>query len=282
MLHGDVAASVMDSNMLAASGFVFVTSMALESFAMRTAYREILVQSEAGMTPQELASLTSPSSRTIAYCRDGPDIMSVATFCEASSGVVGAGVGLTGLGLSWYFQTAVFDVGSSLLMASSVGMVSFFLLQRSGAALLGRTLPISRVIPIVERLEERRTITSVYDVKTQVLGTDTVRFKAEVLFNAEAITDSILGTSRPEEDTFSTDDGAPRPERVPVRLETQLKDLLGKAQGGFASEEKMTDWLHENNAIFYETLAWELKQVERQIRVDLQDFRHVYIDLEPW
>jgi len=164
---------------------VFTLSMALEGLAVRTAYNEILRQSMAGMTPLELATPMLPRSRCKKYLRDGPDIMSVATFCEASSGVVGAGVGLSGLGLSWYFETALFDIGASLIMAASVGGVSFFLLRRSGAALLGRTLPMNRVVHLVEHLEERATISGVYDVKTEVLGTDTVRFKAEVQFNAE-------------------------------------------------------------------------------------------------
>merc|ERR1719401_1472534 len=77
-------------------------------------------------------------------------------------------------------------------MASSVGAVSLGLLHRSGEALLGRTLPMKRVELIVERLEERATIFAVYDVKTEVVGTDTVRFKAEVHFNSEAITKCIL------------------------------------------------------------------------------------------
>lgn len=284
LVHGDAAASMMDSHMLAASAFVFIISSALEGVAVRTAYQEILAQARAGMTPLQLASVTSPWTQCGGYLRDGPDVMSVATFCESSSGVAGAGIGLCGLGLSWYFETAAFDVGASLLMASSVGAVSFFLLQRSGSALLGRTLPISRVMPIVERLEERRTITAVYDVKTEVLGTDTVRFKAEVLFNAEAITDSILGTGTAGKDTANILDGdnASSPERIPVRLETKLRELLGTAEDGFKSRDALTDWVHENNAIFYEALAWELKDVERQIRIDLKDFRNVHIDLEPW
>merc|ERR1712178_595094 len=104
---------------------------------MRTAYHEIVGQAMAGMTHQEDLALGN-WKRCVRYIRDGPDVMSVATFCEASSGVLGGGVGLCGLGLSWYYGTALFDVGASVIMASLVGAVSFFLLQRSGSALLGR------------------------------------------------------------------------------------------------------------------------------------------------
>jgi hypothetical protein len=236
----------------------------------------------AWMEPSELA--LAPWRRCVKYLRDGPDVMSVATFLEASSGVAGAGIGLVGIGLSWYYETALFDVGASVIMASSVGVVSGFLLQRSGAALLGRTLPMNRVIQLVEHLEERPTIAGIYDVKTEVLGTDTVRFKAEVQFNAEEITESILGIGR--ESNKDVDEGPADPaaslERVPVRLETQLKEILPQAQRGFRSQEDTENWLHANNALFYEALAWEVKMVERQIRKELHDFRNVHIDLEPW
>ncbi|OLQ01600.1 hypothetical protein AK812_SmicGene15646 [Symbiodinium microadriaticum] len=44
----------------------------------------------------------------------------------------------------------------------------------------------------------------------------------------------------------------------------------------------MTLRLFRNNNLFYEALAWELKDVERALRSELQDFKNVHIDLEPW
>ena len=67
--------------------------------------------------------------------------MSVATLLEAATGVLGGGIGLVGLSLSWYCQSRVYDIGASLVMGSLVSGVSYFLLQRTQAALLGRALP---------------------------------------------------------------------------------------------------------------------------------------------
>lgn len=281
MLNGSVVASALTTDMLLPSAVVFGASMVLEGLAVRTAYHEILGQAKAMMTQEELEACTAPWMRCARYLKEGPDIMSVATLCEASSGVVGAGVGLGGLALSWYFETAIFDVGASLIMASSVGAVAGFLMQRSGSALLGRTLPTTRMLNIVERLQERPTVEAVYDVKTEVLGTDTVRFKAEVQFNAEAITESILGIGRPSS-LITPENITMAPDRMPEKLETQLQEILPKLRNGFSSNVEAENWLHENNALFYEALAWEIKMTERQIRADLQDFRNVHIDLEPW
>lgn len=102
--------------------------------------------------------------------------------------------------------------------------------------------------------------------------------------DAKAITESILGIGRAagiSEDDRRLDTQL-SVERVPVRLETQLRDMLPAAKSGFQTQADVEDWLHANNALFYEALAWEVKMVERQIRSDLQDFQHVHIDLEPW
>lgn len=283
ILYHNHSATVMSPDMIGASALVFGISMALEGVAVRTAYHEILSQAMSGMGPGDSQELSlTPWKRCYRYILEGPDVMSVATFTESASGVVGAGVGLSGLALSYYFETALFDVGASLVMASAVGAVSTFLLQRSGAALLGRTLPMSRVVELIEHLEERPTISGVYDVKTEVLGTDTVRFKAEVQFNAEGITESILGIGRMSNELPVEEEPDMDLERVPVRLEMQLREMLPQAQQGLRTAEQTENWLHANNALFYEALAWEVKMVERQIRQHLKDFRNIHIDLEPW
>merc|ERR1712157_111851 len=100
--------------------------------------------------------------------------------------------GLVGLGASWYVQSGAPDVGASILMAAMVCGVSKFLLRKSGNALLGQTLPSWRVKELIMELEGHPAVVNVYDVKTEMIGTDTVRFKAEVQFNPQTITERIL------------------------------------------------------------------------------------------
>merc|ERR1719282_953316 len=107
--------------------------------------------------------------RVIAYLRNGRDVMSTATFTEASSGVLGAGVGLIGLGASWWLQSGVPDVVGSIVMASIVCGVSSFLMRKSGNALLGQTLPKWRVEGLVAKLEAHPSIVGVFDVKTELV-----------------------------------------------------------------------------------------------------------------
>lgn len=253
---------------------LFMTSIVLEGIAMRTATREMMTQANAEISEQQLSNSKPWSQHVTSYVRDGSDVMSVATFCEAGSGVIGCAMGLVGLGLSWFYQNPMFDLGASLCMASSVGVVSVFLLNRTGRALLGKTLPAPRVVQIVDKLENWHTIVAVYDVKTEVIGTDTVRFKAEVQFNSDTITTSLLNS-----DTWK-----PLSSQVAIkeRLQSQLNQLIPEVQKGLPCQKHAERWLLANNAIFYEALAWELKKAEEVIRHELVEFRNVHIDLEPW
>lgn len=61
----------------------------------------------------------------------------------------------------------------------------------------------------------------------------------------------------------------------------RLKHLFPQLRSGLR-EDIAAAWLYSNNNVFYEALAWELKDVERVLKEELQDFKNVHIDLEPW
>ena len=224
-------------------------SASLELMACRTASGEIkkLSQKEK-MTPLD-------------YIRRGRDMMPVATLLEASTGVAGAALGISGLALSHLTGNPYYDLGASAVMAASVILVSFFLLGRSQSALVGRTLSINTVKRIVNMIESRPTVIGIYDIKTECLGPDTVRFKAEVEFNAEALSKQRLNLH-----------------------ELNQSKLLQTMQG-FKSASQAEDWLMQNDSGFLLALTNELKKLEDLIRVDLmqlEGFTVCHIDLEPW
>mmetsp|Transcript_41740 Transcript_41740/g.117993 ORF Transcript_41740/g.117993 Transcript_41740/m.117993 type:complete len:530 (+) Transcript_41740:672-2261(+) len=288
---------------LPAAALVFCVSAALELVAVSAAYHEILSQAArerigVGRGPGPGPGLGGGGrlrglAPVLSYLREGRDVMSTATFTESFCGVVGAGVGVVGLGFSQCLQSGTPDAVASVVMASMVCASSSFLLHKSGIALLGQTLPKKRVEVLVRRLEAHAAVVHVYDVKTEMIGTDTVRFKAEVQFNPQTITERILRVSPPGDDGAGTGG-----EMVPAAISNariaqaalteQLSAILPQLHRGVLRDTRAeTDvdaasWLYRNNGLFYEALAWELKDVERVIRGELDDFRHVHIDLEPW
>ncbi|CAD7922584.1 unnamed protein product, partial [Amoebophrya sp. A25] len=133
-------------------------------------------------------SLFPRSRRVYNYVISGTDVMSTATFLEASVGVTGCAVGIHGLLMSYATQNPLYDIHASLMMSSMVIATSYFLLTRTTTSLLGQALPERTVGLLVRKVvSEFPSIADIYDIKTEILGTDTVRFKAEVRFNPEAV-----------------------------------------------------------------------------------------------
>lgn len=308
---GPASVAVAPESHLLAAAAIFVCSMALEGVAMRTALHEILNAAPAG----DLWG-TTPGERLRRYMREGADIMTVATFTEAGSGVVGSAVGILGVALSYYFESGIFDMGASLIMATAVGGAAKFLLGRSGDLLMHSTLPPQRVERLVDKLEALPAIVAAYDVKTQVIGTDTVRFKAEVQFNPEAITAELIdrmavGLTGKTPGARSGSLDKPRITAMPgkgytkqhlasqhiveqqikhqrmlsntmAQLRGQLTKQVKQLDAGLESPEATEDWLYDTTTIFYEALAWQTKRAEEVLLEELKDYRHVHIDLEPW
>lgn len=276
---GELYGGVTMCESVAAPMAVFVASALLEGVAVHAAYREILSQSEHERIGAEHTG--DGPRRVLRYLQEGRDVMSTATFTEASCGILSAGIGLLGLGASWYLHSGVPDVVASIVMAGMVCGVSSFLLRKSGYALLGPTLPDWRVQELVRLLTSHDAVVYVLDVKTEMVGTDTVRFKAEVQFNPKTITNRMLLASyyakvakMPDAATLSTFSD-PAHTAIAVRMQ----EILDREPD---LEEPAAVRLSRTNGIFYEALAWELKDAEQLLRAGLQDFRHVHIDLEPW
>lgn len=188
------------------------------------------------------------------YLREGTDLMPVSTFLESFCGVFGACVGTAGVLLATYSHSMLPDTLAAIVMSGTVGLVALGLLSRSSTSLLGQTLPLSLVLEITMMLEHDPVVVAVYDVKTEVLGVDTARFKAEIEFNADAIT---------------------------RRRQTNWADVAVSMRKP-GTDEEVEDWVSKNDSLFLVALTTELKRLESQIKQKLSQFKTVHVDLEPW
>ncbi|KAF4750466.1 hypothetical protein FOZ62_021597 [Perkinsus olseni] len=248
---------------------MFIVSASLEALALNEAYRELRQQNVA-------------MSEAI---RSGADIMPVATFLEASSGILGAAIGIAGVVASYCLGSPIPDMMASLLMSGVVSGVGAYLLRRSTQLLLGATLPSDEVEKVIRSLEADAVVVGVYDVKTELVGTTTARFKAEVEFNAEAVTRRRLKIAQANEavtspgPTYRALWPYGRASADPVDCVTA--SMKEASSGGPSSAE---DWLMRNDALFLLALTRELKRLERLIRDSLpaNKYSYVHVDLEPW
>ena len=223
-----------------AAGAVLVFSMVMEGLAMRTASQEMAERAKTGKKQE---------------------IMSSATYLEARAGVYGSLVGLLGVMVTATTGSPVVEIGCSAIMGSVVAGVACHLLSVSGTALLGATLPVDRVTTVIEMLQRDEVVVEIYDVKTQIIGSDTVRFKAEIHYNAEVITKRRRSLHS-----------------VPSAEATNLFKELEGLQSDASSE----DWLMKNDAEFLIAFAGEARRLQEMVRKELGEYSNVYVDLSVW
>ncbi|GAB5372054.1 hypothetical protein AAMO2058_001632800 [Amorphochlora amoebiformis] len=232
-------------------GILFVIVGALETPALIRSYQSI--REKAGRAHLSLLS----------YLRYGNDMISITTFAECTLGVLAAGAGV--LATILYTQTGDgwYDAVASVFIASTVVAGSGVMLSKNSKVLVGETLPMKEVELLVFMIEGEETVASIHDVKTEVLGVDTVRFKAEIEFNAEAITRKIKNLHS-----------------IPSPESKQLLDEVSQIE----SEVQAEDWIMKNNALYQTALSTELQRIEHIIKQHLQEanFKNFYIDLELW
>eukprot|EP01059_Diplonema_ambulator_P012789 TRINITY_DN23256_c0_g1_i1.p1 TRINITY_DN23256_c0_g1~~TRINITY_DN23256_c0_g1_i1.p1 ORF type:complete len:501 (+),score=76.06 TRINITY_DN23256_c0_g1_i1:77-1504(+) len=235
MMHPPV-----DMTMASVSMFILAISMCMEWLAMRTAAGEMAERQKLGKSS---------------------DIMSSATHLEAKAGVYGVLVGMCGVGCTILTGNPIVEIACSSLMGGIVTFVACRLLSVSGRSLLGATLPVDRVTTVIEKLQMDEVVVEVYDVKTQVLGTDTVRFKAEIHYNAEAITKKL---------------------RHIHSIDSEGATALYKEMKQLETIHETEDWLMKNNAEFLMAFAAETARLRDIVRGELSEYRKVHVDLNIW
>ncbi len=230
---------------------LFTTVGILETPALMRAYGELKEKAKKARMPVYL------------YLWRGSDMINITTLTECCLGVLASAAGVFGSFQMYMYGDPWYDAAASVFIASTVILGSSALLVKTAKALVGETLPVHTVDYVIYRLEQDPVVYSVHDVKTEVLGVDTVRFKAEIEFNAEAITRKLMNLHE-----------LPSPESA------KLLDAVSQLD----TEHRAEDWLMKNNAMYQTALSMELDRIERLVRELLSEsnFRHFYIDMELW
>uniref|UniRef100_A0A6A7GBT4 Proton-coupled zinc antiporter SLC30A9, mitochondrial n=1 Tax=Hirondellea gigas TaxID=1518452 RepID=A0A6A7GBT4_9CRUS len=222
-------------------GFVFI----VETYSCSVAYIQVGKQAKrAGMELWE-------------YIRIGPDPMNAAILMEDGGGMLCSVI--AGAALSLYIVTAnpIFDAVGSMLIGSTLACSGLFMIQKNRDALIERSLPPKRISEICKMLQGDPIVAAdgVHDVKCTMLGGNSVRFKAEILFNAEAIARRRFHNPLEKWPLFTPGKSFPTPE----------------AAEDFWMRE------HANQLVAFSA---ERLRLETLIRKLLPDFESVHIDLE--
>ena len=236
-----------DPTMVLLSGAVLCFSMVMEGVAMRTA----------------AAEMAERDSKTKVGVKKPTDIMMAATHLEAKAGVYGGLLGLFGVAATFITGNPLVEITCATMMGVMVSGVAVRLLGWSSTSLLGATLPVERVTKVIEMLQNDPIVVDVFDVKTQVLGTDTVRFKAEIHYNAEMITKKRRSLHH-------------LPSEEAQLLYSEIKELAKK------TPHEAEDWLMRNDAEFLIAFSMEVGRLRGMIHDELSEYTKVHVDLNVW
>ncbi len=126
------------------------------------------------------------------YMKQGSDPMGVAVILEDSAAVLGVLIATVGLALSKYMNNSFWDSIATLLIGALLGIVAIFLTYRTTGLLVGAAMPLADRKKVLKILNSAPIVKKVYDVKTAVIGADTLLFKAKIEFDGEKIAEKYI------------------------------------------------------------------------------------------
>lgn len=111
---------------------------------------------------------------------------------EDTAAVAGVSVAAGCMALSQYMDNALPDAVGSILVGTLLGGVASFIILTNVNALVGRSIPHEQLDEINSVLERDFMIRAIHDVKGIDIGSNLIRYKAEVDFDGRALTRSYL------------------------------------------------------------------------------------------
>ncbi|KRX59081.1 Zinc transporter 9 [Trichinella sp. T9] len=173
-------------------------------------------------------------------------------FLEDLAAILGVGVAATCMGMSVYFNNPLPDAVGSLIIGSLLGAVATLIIKANANHLVGRSIPQEEILQIVNGLEEDVMIRAIHDIKATKLGTNKVRFKAEIDFDGRNVTRAYLET-------------------------LDLKKLLQEVHL-LQTEGELENFLLEHGEQVIDRLGAEIDRIEQELKKNFPEIRHV--DLE--
>ncbi|XP_037967951.2 zinc transporter 9 [Plutella xylostella] len=111
---------------------------------------------------------------------------------EDTAAVAGVVVAASCMALSQWTGSPLYDACGCLLVGSLLGGVASFIILSNVGALVGRSIPQEQLDEINSVLERDFMIRAIHDVKGIDIGSNLIRYKAEVDFDGRALTRSYL------------------------------------------------------------------------------------------
>jgi len=119
------------------------------------------------------------------------DPSSIAVLLEDTVAIIGIFVALISIVLSKITNNYYWDAIGSILVGFLLAFVALVLINKNHKYLMGKKMPHSLEVRVIEILEAEPTIEKVIDFKSETLDVNKYRIKCEVEFNSSVLLNSI-------------------------------------------------------------------------------------------
>lgn len=189
------------------------------------------------------------------YIRTGADPAATAVVMEDGAAVAGLAVAAIANVLVQLTGCAVWDALGSMAVALLLGAVAIVLIHRNRQWLIGKSMPEQEQEKVVSFLMQDPVVKAVYETKSEELGVERYRFKAEIAFNGRAIAQRCLGR---------------------VGRTRLYEKLVHASQSG--SRQEMDEVLSQYTELVVSSLGAEVDRLEREVTRISPGL--AYVDLE--
>lgn len=197
-----------------------------------------------------LYSAKSQNLTFFGYLQQGSDPTGVAVILEDGVAVLGVVIAGIGLYLSMITDNPFWDSIATIIIGLLLGLVAIFITYRTKGLLLGQSIPLVSRNKVLNILKNDPIVESVYDIKTAIMGVDDLRFKAEIEFNGEALSEKYLKN---------------------MNFDKELSDM------NTHEKQKQFLILYGNHIIEY--LGDEINRIEAEIMRQMPEIKHIDIEV---
>ncbi|MFT7087653.1 MAG: zinc transporter 9 [Rickettsiales bacterium] len=188
--------------------------------------------------------------KLLTYFFRNSDPMTIAVVLEDSAAIIGIIIAALGISLSYYTNNFIWDGIATLVIGFLLAAVAITLIIKTKGLLLGKAVYQEDYQIISDLFAKNKIINHVHDVKSMIMGTDIIRFKAEIDFNGKELTKTLLN-----------DDN---------NLEADFNKIKNKAD--------FRKYLIDFGDLVVDKVGKEVNKIENQIQESNPDIK--YIDLE--
>ena len=183
------------------------------------------------------------------FLRYEADPAVVAVVLEDAAACLGVLIAFAAIVLSRMTGNPYWDAIGSLFIGTLLGAIAIWLIARNSSLLVGAAIPEPIRRQVLDIIEADPAVENVVDLKTRILDTDTYRIKADVKFDGGALAE---------------------------KLRPQLREVYHEIK----SPEEFEKFTHEFADDIVELLAKEVDLIERKIRQEVPQAKHLDLEAE--